>query len=121
MSVKAEIIEAALVLGAEVALGMHDLGDGRSVFVYENGDRLWMRTGVLHREDGPAIEMHDGTRKWYLDGKKHRDDGPAVVYHNGHTEWWFHGRKHRIGRPAVEWANGDLEWWLNGGIVRTNR
>ena len=33
--------------------------------------------GLLHREDGPAVEYKDGHRCWFLDGQRHRTDGPA--------------------------------------------
>lgn len=46
--------------------------------------RHFMRSGVAHREDGPAYEGRDGTEVWYRNGKVHRDpsDGPAVIVHD---------------------------------------
>ena len=29
---------------------------------------MGLLNGMLHREDGPAIEESDGTLKWYLNG-----------------------------------------------------
>jgi hypothetical protein len=59
--------------------------------VYTSGDKCWYLNGLLHREDGPAIEYGNGDKYWYLNGKLHREDG-----------------------PAIEWADGDKYWWLNG-------
>ena len=46
---------------------------------------------VLHREDGPAIEMFSGSKTWSRDGKLHRLDGPAVECYDGYKEWWLDG------------------------------
>ena len=62
-----------------------------TVKVYDNGDKEWRVNGVLHREDGPAVE-----------------------YPDGHKEWWVNGVLHRENNPAREWADGSKEWWLNG-------
>src|SRR5688572_6577352 len=47
--------------------------------------------GVLHREDGPAIEMADGTREWWVKGLRHRADGPAYIWADGSEEYWMAG------------------------------
>jgi hypothetical protein len=57
---------------------------------YSNGTKEWLLNGILHREDGPAVEKANGDKVWYLNGKLHREDG-----------------------PAVEWASGDKTWFLN--------
>jgi hypothetical protein len=31
--------------------------------------KRWFLNGVLHREDGPAIEWTSGTQYWYLNGR----------------------------------------------------
>lgn len=62
-----------------------------TVKVYDNGDKKWYLNGLLHREDGPALEYTCGTKQWLVGGKFHREDG-----------------------PAREWADGTKEWWLNG-------
>jgi hypothetical protein len=43
-----------------------------------NGTKIWYLNGLLHREDGPAIErpdgvgpMADGSKEWFLDGKRY--------------------------------------------------
>jgi hypothetical protein len=58
-----------------------------------DGSTRWYKegTGILHREDGPAIEWSDGSKYWQKEGLLHREDG-----------------------PAIEWANGDKTWYLKG-------
>jgi hypothetical protein len=35
------------------------------------GDRVvWYMGGLIHREDGPAVEFKDGRKLWALDGKE---------------------------------------------------
>ena len=47
----------------------------------ELGNKIWRNpTGLVHREDGPAIEYADGAKAWYINGTLHREDGPAVEY-----------------------------------------
>ena len=46
--------------------------------VDSDGNRMWFRRGLLHREGGPAIERADGTKAWFRDGLLHRDGGPAA-------------------------------------------
>lgn len=36
--------------------------------------------GVLHREDGPAVEMELGGKQWFTHGELRREDGPVVEY-----------------------------------------
>jgi hypothetical protein len=79
----------------------------------DRGTARWRLNGLLHREDGPAVEHVNGDKSWWLDGKPHRLDGPAVVYADGYTEWRLNGLLHRLDGPAVENADGDKEWWLN--------
>ena len=76
--------------------------------------REWRLNGVLHREDGPAIEGPNGYREWLLHGKLHREDGPAIEWPGGYQSWWLHGKRHREDGPAIEGPNGYREWWLHG-------
>jgi hypothetical protein len=46
----------------------------------------------LHREDGPAIETN-GHKAWYYKGLLHRENGAAIEYDDGSKEYWFNGRK----------------------------
>jgi hypothetical protein len=72
------------------------------------------KQGLLHCEDGPALEFADGQKEWLLNGKYHREDGPAVENVSGYKEWWVNGKQHRLDGPAVEYTNGHKEWWVNG-------
>ena len=85
-----------------------------------DGRKFWLRYGVLHREDGPAVEALDGGRAWYRNGQLHREDGPAVELPDGRREWYRNGQLHRAvipmrltdGRPQKA---GDLwDWRLEG-------
>lgn len=102
---------------------------------YTPGLSEWYYNGVLHREDGPAIEDLHGNKEWYLNGKQHRGDGPALTYSNGmvcwfsngdlHREdgpameyketkyWYIRGKRHRVGKPALV-SNIEKEWYFNG-------
>lgn len=72
----------------------------------------WMQNGVLHRRDGPAIELsaygngpfYNGRNTiyriqdiWINNGKVHRDSGPAITqYYYGKTtnQWWIDGTRY---------------------------
>jgi hypothetical protein len=55
-----------------------------------------------------------GTKFWRINkGLLHREDGPAVEYTSGHKEWWVKGKLHRLEGPAVERHDGIKEWWVN--------
>ena len=47
--------------------------------------------GLLHREDGPAVERPNGILEWFRNGAPHREDGPAVEYPNGSKEFYDNG------------------------------
>ena len=85
-----------------------------TVKVLNNGTKYWYLNGVLHREDGPAIENVDGGKAWYLNGLLHRGDGPAVERTDGDKEWYLNGERYREDGPAVEWADGTKKWYSNG-------
>lgn len=57
-----------------------------------DGTKYYYAHGLLHRENGPAIEWSDGTRWWCKKGKFHRCDGPAVESSSGRKEWWVDGK-----------------------------
>ena len=40
-----------------------------TVKVYDTGDKHWYLNGLLHREDGPAVEWPDGEKFWYLNDR----------------------------------------------------
>ncbi|EAP71602.1 MULTISPECIES: hypothetical protein [Ralstonia solanacearum species complex] len=57
--------------------------------VVDNQVKQWVKNGVLHREDGPAV-VGRNYAAWYRHGLLHREDGPAVV--KGEVkEYWFEG------------------------------
>jgi len=85
-----------------------------TVKVFDDGTKYWYLNGVLHREDGPAIENVDGGKAWYLNGLLHRGDGPAVERTDGDKEWYLNGERYREDGPAVEWADGTKKWYSNG-------
>lgn len=57
----------------------------------KNGDKHWYKDGILHREDGPAVEFATGTKAWFENGRMHRTDGPACENSNGDKYWYVHG------------------------------
>ena len=79
-------------------------------------DRIEYRNdkGILHREDGPAVEWSDGSKEWYIKGELHREEGPAREWINSTKEWCINGQYHREDGPAREFADGTKQWFLNG-------
>ena len=63
------------------------------MIVNANGDKFYFVNGLLHREDGPAVESADGYKAWYIKGIPHRDGGPAIEHPNGEKEFWIDGEK----------------------------
>ena len=49
----------------------------------------YYKDGVLHREDGPAVEWLNGSKFWFINGKRHREDGPAFVWADGTNNWYL--------------------------------
>jgi hypothetical protein len=90
--------------------------------VYPTGRTEWYNeSGILHREDGPAVEFSNGEKRWYINGKLHRTDGPALIHENGDMFWYFEGKFHRENGPAIETKNGgSKDWYLNGKLHRTD-
>ena len=93
-----------------------DGGDGLSVRLDDT--REYREGGVLHREDGPAVETTDGRQSWWKHGQRHREDGPAFTRLDGSKEWRFQGQLHREVGPAVEQTDGRREWWHHGKLHR---
>lgn len=54
--------------------------------------KYWFNNGVLHRDNGPAIES-DLCLIWVNNGKIHRDNDPAVICSDGTCEYWQNGSK----------------------------
>jgi hypothetical protein len=84
----------------------------KKVFPY--GIEYLNEKGLLHREDGPAVEWNIGDKSWLINGKYHRLDGPAREFKDGSKYWYINGKCHREDGPAREYTNGDKEWFLNG-------
>ena len=94
--------------------GMVHRDDGPAV-EYANGDLGFFQKGVCHRIGGPAfISVSEGRQEWWHEGKLHRANGPAIVWDNGHQEWYFGGKKHRTDGPAITKTNGLKEFWIHG-------
>jgi hypothetical protein len=77
-------------------------------------EKRWYVNGILHREDGPAVEYADGSRAWHQNYKLHRYDGPAIEHCNGSRAWYIKGRLHRRDGPAIDLANGTQFWVYDG-------
>jgi len=43
--------------------------DYTGIVEWENGDKIWLKDGKFHREDGPAYIRNDGYKYWDLDEK----------------------------------------------------
>lgn len=57
-------------------------------YLLDDGRKLWIVCGRLHRTDGPAIEEADGTVRWMWRGHYHRTDGPAIMFPDGTNIWY---------------------------------
>lgn len=44
--------------------------------------RVWMQDGVIHRDDGPAIEFPDGVVRWILHGRELTREVNTFFYDN---------------------------------------
>jgi len=80
----------------------------------------YYRNGILHRDDGPAIE-HDGDEYWYQNGRLHRDEGPAIEYSFGKKVWYQYGNRHRNNGPAAEYPAGEKDYYLFDFYVGEDR
>lgn len=88
--------------------------DGVEIKVERDATKIWYLHGVIHRDDGPAVERPGGTKWWFQYGKEHREEGPAIERSDGTKEWLRDGKHHREDGPAVECADGRKEYYLNG-------
>ena len=86
-----------------------------TVEIDQYGNIKWYKEGtdILHRENGPAVELKDGSKFWYRDGLLHRDDGPAIEYSHGNKYWYKEGKCYREDGPAVVYYCGVVEYRLN--------
>ncbi len=70
--------------------------EAQYIEINSNGSKFYYKDRamkILHREDGPAIEMGGGDKYWYFNGKRHREDGPASEYTTGVKYWWINGKQ----------------------------
>jgi hypothetical protein len=96
-----------------------------SITVETTADRtVYRRNGLVHRDDGPAIDSPGRIQEWYEKDKLHRIGGPAVIYWNGPlfcgSRWFYRGKQHREDGPAVELLYGSKckEYWIDGEEVQ---
>jgi len=87
------------------------------VTVCDDGRVEWRFEGLLHREDGPAVENANGDKEWWLNGKLHREDGPSIECTNGSKFWFKNDVLHRVDGPAIEFSSGCKKWFLNGESI----
>lgn len=95
---------------------LHNFGNEPSV-VYSNGAKEYHQNGVLHNDNGPAVEYGDG-KAWLKNGKLHRDgDLPAVELTDGTKKYYKNGILNRAdNQPAVIGADGTLEYYKDGKL-----
>jgi hypothetical protein len=46
------------------------LPNGGELHEHSDGNNWWYLNGVLHREDGPALEFIDGSKEWYINDEQ---------------------------------------------------
>ncbi len=86
----------------------------------KNGDKYYvLKNSNLDLSDKNIKEVNDDLKelnsKFYYKGKLiHREDGPAIDLDNGTKVWYKNGLKHREDGPAIEWKNGDKYYYING-------
>ena len=87
---------------------------------YEDGSKEYWLNGERPRVDGPAVEDKDGSKYWYLNGNLPRVDGPALEDKDGYKYWYLNGNLPRVGGPALEYEDGYKAWYLNGKLHRVD-
>jgi hypothetical protein len=45
---------------------LEEYNSDEGVYYYMQDSKHWWLNGLLHREDGPAVEYADGTKYWYI-------------------------------------------------------
>jgi len=88
---------------------------------WKNGHKYWYQKGLLHRDNGPAIEDTDGSKSWYQKGLLHREDGPAKIYADGSKLWYEKGRLHRLDGPAIIYTDNRNDYWYINGKLLTKK
>jgi len=110
-------------------------GRTNETHVDHNGIKWWYKDGILHREDGPAVEWPHGYQQWWCKGffvgggdkpdpvlwerltSVEANGGPLL---NGHivdtqgTHWWYRdGKHHREDGPAIVRVDETKVWYFN--------
>lgn len=57
--------------------------EGGLIIYYFNEERQ------LDNPHGPSIIQKNGRKEWYRKGVLHREDGPAIEYSDGNGEYWI--------------------------------
>lgn len=85
-------------------------------YIYHNGNEVWYKNNLVHRENGPAIIHNDYCEQYLYNGNLHRTDGPAMIRYDGHQAYYYHGKLHRDNGPAVINPNGVLKYYNDGEL-----
>jgi len=63
----------------EDKLGRYHRLNGPAV-IFRDGDMHWYRHGVIHRDDGPAVEWPEiGIEEWYKDGVRYAPSAHELI------------------------------------------
>lgn len=84
----------------------------------EDDKVIFVKDGVPHNDDGPAIIWFNGSLEWRTCGKLHRSNGPAVMASNGTLMWYNNGKRHRLDGPAIEFPSRRKAWYIDGTRIR---
>lgn len=92
-------------------------------FAYEDDNsKVRYYKGIVHADEeteGPAVVMKNNGGEMFIKyGLLHRQNGPAVITSH-EVEYWRHGLLHRTGGPAILRSNGEEEYWDKGVHIRT--
>ena len=100
----------------------------KSTKSYLNMCDEWYVDGVLHREDGPAIDFQikpPGFWEYvYMDNVFKQADEPEILCkiptYNFYREWWQNGVRHNDHGPAVIRPDGYTKYCVNGKVHNSN-
>ena len=71
-------------------------------------------SGLLHKDDGPAVITDKGDKFYYKHGLINRSNGPAIIMVDGTKIYCKNNLPHRIDGAAKIFPNGEREYWING-------
>lgn len=91
--------------------------DFTGLVITPSGTKKYFKDGLLHREDGPAIEWSTGAESWYYEGVRHRADGPAFkLSEDGKRNWWLNGEEtsaHEVFEQMTDDQKEKAAWEIN--------